>query len=124
MKAFSLGQIKFALIALAIAPLLVGLAWREAVRPCDYVAQAGLLLLMLALPFCTPPGFGFGRHFALFYLVGFIWGVWRVFYFDPVTQNDIPGIGYLIAPLMMGGISAFIFIFRVWLHGRNSNRAS
>jgi hypothetical protein len=89
MKRLSPGLIKFAVIALVVAPLFVSLAWREAVRPCDYAAQGGLLLLMLT--------------------VGFAWGLWRVFYFDPVTQNDIPGVGYLIAPVMMGGISAAIF---------------
>jgi hypothetical protein len=123
MKRWSTVSVKVALIAVVVAPLCVSLAWRAALGVCDYIAQAGLLLLMFVLPFCTRPGSGFGRHFALFYTVGFIWGVWRGFYFDPLTQNDIPGIGYLILPLMMGGISALIFVARVWLHGRNSNRA-
>jgi hypothetical protein len=79
---------------------------------------------MLALPFLTPLGSGVGKHFAVFYVLGFLWGVWRVAYFDPVTQNDVPGIGYLIVPLVMGGISASVFLMRVWLHGQSSSSAS
>src|SRR5690348_16746841 len=103
MKRWSPSSIRVALIAVVIAPLCVSLVWRSAVRPCDFVAQGGLLLLMFALPFCTPLQSGFGKQFALFYVVGFVWGIWRVFYFDPVTTNDVPGVGYLVAPAMMGG---------------------
>ena len=109
MKRWSPGSIKVALIAIVIAPLCVSLAWRGAVGACDCIAQAGLLVLMFALPFCTPSHSGFGKQFALFYVVGFVWGLWRMVYFDNVTKNDIPGVGYLIAPAMMGGISALIF---------------
>ena len=112
MKRWSPGLIKVGLIAMVIAPLCVSLAWRAAVGVCDYIAQAGLLLLMLALPLCTRPQLGFAKHFGLFYVVEFVWGLWRMFYFDNVTSNDIPGVGYLIAPAMMGGISALIFAFR------------
>ena len=112
MKRWSPGSIKAALIATVIVPLCVSLAWKGAVGTCDYIAQAGLLLLMFTLPFCTPRRSGFAKQFGLFYLVGFLWGLWRMFYFDNVTSNDIPGIGYLIAPAMMGGISALIFVFR------------
>jgi hypothetical protein len=111
-KRLSPGLIKFAVIALVVAPVFVSLAWREAARPCDYAAQGGLLLLMLTMPFCTRLQSGFGKPFAQIYAVGLTWGLWRVFYFDPVTQNDIPGVGYLIAPVMMGGISAAIFGIR------------
>lgn len=79
---------------------------------CDYIAQAGLLLLMFALPFCTPLQSRFARKFTLFYVVGLLWGIWRMFYFDCVTTNDIPGGGYLILPAIMGGLSAIIFFFR------------
>jgi len=112
MKRCSTGSMKVALIAIVIAPLCVSLAWRGAVGPCDYIAQAGLLLLMVALPFCTALQSSFGKQFALIYVAGFVWGLWRMFYFDNVTSNDIPGVGYLIAPAMMGGISALIFLFR------------
>ena len=54
MKRWSPNSIRVALIAIVIAPLCVSLVWRSAVRPCDFVAQGGLLLLMFALPFCTP----------------------------------------------------------------------
>jgi hypothetical protein len=33
----------------------------------------------------------FGRPF----LAGILWGIWRVFYFDPTTGNDIPSMGLL-----------------------------
>jgi hypothetical protein len=112
MKRWSPGSIKVALIAIVIAPLSVSLAWQGAVGACDYIAQAGLLLLMFGLPFCTPLQSGFAKQFGLFYVVGFVWGLWRMLYFDNVTSNDIPGVGYLITPAMMGGISALIFLFR------------
>lgn len=123
MKQFRPGRIRLAIIALVIAPLLVSLAWREAVRPCDYIAHSGLLLLLLTLPFCTPLESGYGKQFAVFYVVGLTWGLWRGFSFDPITRNDFPGIGYLIVPLLMGGISALIFLIRAWLARRASGRA-
>jgi hypothetical protein len=95
--------------ALVIAPLLLSFAWRGIIGTCDYASQGGLLLLMLTLPFCTSLESGFGKQFALICLSGFAWGLWRVFYFDQVTKNDIPGVGYLIVPVMMGAISAAIF---------------
>jgi hypothetical protein len=92
MKPFPSGRARVAGVALVMVPLLVGLAWRGSLVPCDYVAQAALVMLMLLLPFCPNPDSGFGRGLALLCVLGFIWGVWRLLYFDPVTQNDIPGM--------------------------------
>src|ERR1035438_4197248 len=96
MKRFSPRWAKLALIAVVIAPLCVSLGWREVVGPCDYIAQGGLLLLMFALPFCTPLQTSLGKQFGLFYAVGFVWGVWRMAYFDQITRNGVPGSGYLV----------------------------
>jgi len=122
MKRFRPGSVKLALILVVIAPLCVGLALRRAGGPCDYVAQAGLLALMIGLPFCTPRQSGFAKQFGLFCLVGLAWGCWRMAYFDPVTSNDIPGISYLLAPAIMGGVSAFIFLFRKRPDGGDAQR--
>lgn len=116
--------IRLAGIGLVIVPMVVGLGWREAVRPCDYIAQAGLLLLMFTLPFCTPSDSGFGRPFGLLILAGVLWGAWRLAYFDSVTRNDVPGMGYVFVTFMMGAVSAFIYMIRVWLHRRRSRKAS
>jgi hypothetical protein len=112
MKLFSPVRIKRLLVVVIIAPLLVSLAWRGAVSPCDYVTQIGLILLVFLLPFLSSLQSSFGKVFGQIFLLGFLWGVWRLFFFDPITRNDIPGIGYLIAPLMMGFISATIYSFR------------
>ncbi len=114
--------VKVALTALVVTPLLVGLAWRQAVGACDYISQGALLLLMLALPFCPVPDASFMRHFAPIFLAGLAWGVWRFGYFDPVTRNDIPGIGYLLVPFMMVAISAAVLVLRGWLSGRFSKK--
>ena len=117
MRTFHPSQIRLALMMLVIVPLLVGIAWRRAVCACDYIAQVALLLLMLLPPWCTPAKFGAGRHFGLVFLAGFTWGIWRGFYFDIVTRNDIPGMGYLVLPFMMVAVSFIALIFWGWLCG-------
>ena len=120
MKRIPPGVIKLALIAVVIGPLCVSLIWRQVVGPCDYIAQGGLLLLMFVLPFCTSLESSLKRHFGGVYVIGVVWGFWRMFYFDSITQNDISGVGYLIGPAMMGGISTFIFLLRKRLARRAS----
>jgi hypothetical protein len=112
MKRWSRRSVNITLVAVVIAPLCVSVAWKSAAGACDYIAQAGLTSLMVAPPFWAPVQSGFTKQFGLFYAVGFVWGLWRVFYFDWITRNDVPGIGYLILPAVIGGISALIFWFR------------
>ncbi len=122
MKPSSAKWVKIALTALVLAPLLVGLGWREAIRACDFISQGALLLVIVALPFCPVADSSFMRHFAPIFLAGLAWGVWRFGYFDPVTRNDIPGIGYLLVPFMMGAMSAAVLVLRGWLSGRFSKK--
>jgi hypothetical protein len=84
----------------------------------------GLLLLVLLPPCFTPADCGPAKHFELVFLAGFLWGIWRFAYFDIVTQNDIPGIGYLIVPFFLVAVSLGVLFIRVWLGGRVSRKAS
>jgi O-antigen ligase len=124
MKQLSARSIKLALAIGVVAPLWISIAWSRIVVPCDFIAQASLILLMFTLPFCTSLQRGFGKPLALLFAVGFVWGIWRGFYFDPITDNDVPGIGYVIAAVMMGAVSAFIFLIRGWVIGRTSRTIS
>ncbi len=94
--------------------MLTGLLWRNIIVPCDYIAQAGLILLMFILPFVADleTGFIFTRHSTWMFLITLSWGVWRMFYFDLVTWNDIPGIGYLIMPFISVLIAGSVFVIR------------
>jgi TRAP-type C4-dicarboxylate transport system permease small subunit len=73
----------------------------------DWCIQAAFLLLILVHPWFLRAGqssAAFGRPF----FVGIIWGIWRMFYFDPITRNDIPGMGY-IAAAFIAGFYALVF---------------
>lgn len=124
MKVFHPSHIRSAILVLVIAPMLLSIAWRQVVGPCDYIAQFSLLILSLLPPCFTPQQSGPGKHFGLVFLATFIWGIWRVAYFDVVTHNDIPGIGYLMLPFFMVVLSFVAFLIWAWLGGRASKRLS
>ena len=77
---------------------------------------------MFILPFVADLDLKFRKHFASMFVVAFLWGVWRLVYFDPVTNNDIPGIAYLIQPFMMAGFAGIVFLVRKFLVCRFSSK--
>ena len=110
-------------VVLAIAPLLVSLAWREGIGACDYLAQSGIVALMTILPFLNHPESGFRNQLILIWSIGLAWGIWRISYFDVVTENDVPGMGYIVSAFMFGAVSAVIFSIRKWMYQRKQDEA-
>ncbi len=93
--------------------MLLGLFLRSIIVPCDYVAQGGLVLSTLGLPFIADLDSPFRKLAALLFLEWFVWGMWRMFYFDAVTSNNAgPGIGYLLVPFLYTLLSRGIFFLR------------
>jgi len=45
-------------------------------------------------------------------LIWLIWGAWRFLFFDILTQNDISGMGYLVAPLPWCFIASILLFIR------------
>ena len=100
------------MLGITLLPLLVSLIWKAIVGPCDYASQAGLLLLSLLIPFTAPVQWSGFRLYLSLYGIWFLWGVWRFAYFDMITKNDIPGMGYLVAPLLLCAIALALFYVR------------
>jgi hypothetical protein len=42
----------------------------------------------------------------------FAWGVWRIVFFDPATDNDIPGAGYFVLGFMCSMVAYFLYQIR------------
>ena len=74
----------------------------------DYAIQGIIALLVLVRPWFLRPGQGF-RAFGIPFLAIFAWGFWRLFYFDPATHNDIPGIGYFVVAFPYSLIALLFF---------------
>jgi hypothetical protein len=110
-----------ALIACVLLPLFVGIVWPKIIVACDYFAQDGLLLIVFAGPFLVPPETRGRSYFAKVAGLVFVWGLWRLFWFDSIVGNDVPGIGYLLAPPCYGGISVLLFKIRKAFARRKSN---
>lgn len=100
------------LIAVVAISLLVSLVLRSSIGACDYIAQAGMICLTLALPFAARLESKFGWQIAQIFFTTFVWGIWRISYFDSVTRNDVPGFGYVIMSVMLSVIAAVIFFIR------------
>ena len=77
----------------------------------DYVVQGLILLLTFVYPWFLRLGQG-GRAFVFPFVVIFVWGIWRMAYFDPTTHNDIPGFGYIVAAFGYGIIATLLFCIR------------
>jgi hypothetical protein len=81
----------------------------------DYIIQGGLLVIVFLYPWSLrlkQPGRAFGVPF----IACFGWGIWRIVYFDPETENDIPGIGYVIAAFVFSVVAYLLYIIRcAWL---------
>ena len=77
----------------------------------DYVVQGIIALLVLVHHWFLQPGQSL-RAFGCPLLAIFAWGIWRMFYFDPATNNDIPGIGYIVVAFLYSFIALVFFAIR------------
>ena len=77
----------------------------------DIVIQGVIALLIFVHPWFLRPG---QRRRAFWYpfVATFLWGFWRVLYFDIVMHNDVPGIGYFVAAFVHGLIALLYFAIR------------
>ena len=72
----------------------------------DYIIQGALIISAITFPFLK---IGLGSAFGMPFLLGIVWGFWRMTYFDTLTENDIPGIGYVIVAIQFGIIGMIIY---------------
>lgn len=92
--------------------MLVSLCFHGLAATADYASQIGLLLMTIVFPFVAPTRWRTIGMFAFVYGVWIVWGVWRFAFFDSVTGNDVPGMGYLVAPLLWCSIATVLFFIR------------
>ena len=89
----------------------------KAVSVTDWLFQGVIAFSILILPILLPKGAHF-RSVGYPFLVIVAWGLWRMAYFDPVMDNDVPGVGYIIAALAYPWIARVIYAVRWALKGR------
>jgi len=87
----------------------------------DYVVQGIIALLVLVHPWFLRPGQSL-RAYGFPFLAIFAWGVWRMAYFDPVTHNAIPGIGYFVVAFPYSLIALLFFAIRCAILRRRDKR--
>lgn len=87
----------------------------------DYVVQVIIALLVLVHPWFLRPGQG-RRAFCFPFFTIFVWGIWRMTYFDPKTSNDIPGIGYFVVAFPYSFIALIFFAIRCAIFRRRAKR--
>ena len=109
MKLSTQAVIQFGLVFVALLLVCIGSLFSGTLSGVDYLIQGVILISALIVPMM---GGSLRSTFWVPVLVGLIWGVWRMACFDPVTKNDIPGIGYLIAPIQFGLIGLVVYAAR------------
>lgn len=77
----------------------------------DYLFQGMIALLVIVYPWFVRPAQS-SRVFQVPFFTILIWGMWRMFYFDPVTNNDIPGAGYIFAAVVCALMATLLFVIR------------
>lgn len=98
----------------------------EAVRALAQVSAVDWMFLgimgasVLVLPFFLPLGSG-KRAFKYPFLIIFVWGIWRMGYFDIATNNDIPGMGYIACAFFYSFLAWGLFAIRGAFVKRKSN---
>lgn len=105
-------HLSYLIFAVIFIPMLLAILIRNAIAYFDYATQFGLILMTLAFPFVAPDRWRTLGFIGRVYGVWLLWGVWRFFFFDIITENDIPGIGYLVAPLLYCPLSVILFFIR------------
>jgi len=83
----------------------------------DYFIQAALVLLAFVSPWLIAPGHSL-RAFGLPFLLTLCWCLWRMGYFDPATDNDVPGIGYIFVGFALGIIALVFHALRTYFARR------
>jgi len=83
----------------------------ETLSITDWAIQGFIALSVLVFPFLLKPESG-GRAFGYPFMIIFVWGIWRMAYYDGATHNDIPGIGYFVAAFIYALIARAIFAIR------------
>lgn len=103
------------------------LAWLS-LSAIDYVIQGLLVCLIFIVPWFVGQGRG---YFAFLMPLAAIclWGMWRMFHFDPVMRNDVPGIGYFVAAGVYSFLSWVLFQTgaawkKWWRRGREVTNAT
>lgn len=85
----------------------------------DYLAQAILRPVIFVYPWRIRPNQSW-RAFSIPFAFAFLWRLWRMAIFDPATHNDIPGIAYIFAAVILALVANFTFLLRCWLVGRKN----
>ena len=97
------------LVSGAILLIVISILLPATLSFADYAIQG----LLLGAVFIVPIAGGSKRtSFAVPCAIGLFWGFWRMAYFDPATQNDIPGIGYFITSILLGLIGLLVYGLR------------
>ena len=74
----------------------------------DFGFQVFFGFVVLVFPWFLSPR-SKGRAFGYPFIVIFTWGLWRMAYYDPTTNNDIPGIGYIVVAFVYSFVASFLF---------------
>lgn len=96
-----IGVVFSVLVSIVASVLLPG-----TLPAADFVIQALLLASAIIVPV-----FG-GTHRSTLVvpvMAGMIWGLWRMAYFDPTTNNDVLGFGYMITAFQFGLIGLIVY---------------
>lgn len=101
--------LRMGLVVAVMVPILISFIFPRAVSAVDYIIQGALIISAIVFSFLR---IGLGSAFGMPFLLGIVWGFWRIAYFDPLTENDIPGIGYVIVAFQLGIIGMVIYGIR------------
>jgi hypothetical protein len=105
------------LVLAVLLPMLTGLVIPESAHAADSITTYALLASVVILPFSRA---SLRVAFWMPLLMGTLWGIWRMAFFDPLTKNDIPGIGYFVLAFVLGIAGMMVHRVRdVVLKGRH-----
>lgn len=113
-SAFRLTRRWFSLALSSVVLLAFGVSviWRPTLGACDYIAQAGIIILALVAPFINARERRAGWHLAKLFFLGVAWTFWRMAWFDSLTHNDVPGGIYLYVIAVLTIISGVLYMVR------------
>jgi hypothetical protein len=77
----------------------------------DYTIQGLEFLFVILFPFSLRRGSGI-RAIAYPFALALGWGGWRIFYYDNATENDVPGMAYIVSAIAAAGFSGMIYSVR------------
>lgn len=109
MKLNTQAVVRTGLVLVALVLVCIGSLFSGALSAVDYFIQGVILVSVFVVPIV---GSSLRSTFWVPILIGLVWGLWRMTYFDPVTKNDIPGVGYLVASIQFGLIGVIVHAAR------------